>query len=414
MAHLDSVDKEQFSRQFESNRRNNRPPEGFMTLFNGRDLSGWKGLVANPKERAQMSSVELAQAQIEADSLMKEHWRVDQGVLVFDGKGHSLCTEKDYADFEMLVDWKIGKGGDSGIYLRGSPQIQIWDPAQWPIGSGGLYNNKKNPKDPILCVDNPVGEWNTFRIIMKGERVSVYLNNILVVDNIVMENYWERDKPIYSEGQIELQAHNAPLYFRNVFIREIPRERTRIIRDLFNGRDLTGWHQIGGKSGSWKVEKGILFTEGEGGGWLSTDKEYDNFKLELEFRLPSAGNSGVFIRSPHSGDPAYSGMEIQLLDDYAEKYKTLREWQYTGSIYGVQAPTSRKTKVAGEWQKIEIICDGPQITVILNGTKIIDTNLINHMYLEDSHPGLKRRKGFIGLQNHSTRVEYKDIKITEF
>ncbi|MBC7349902.1 MAG: DUF1080 domain-containing protein [Candidatus Aminicenantes bacterium] len=195
--------------------------EGFEPLFNGKDLFGWKGLVQDPVKRARMSPEELAAEQNRADEDMRLHWKVVDGVLVFDGKGHSLCTAKDYCDFELFVDWKIEPGGDSGIYLRGSPQVQIWDPAQWPEGSGGLYNNQKNPNKPLKRADNPVGTWNSFYIKMVGERVTVYLNGELVVDNVVMENYWERDKPIYRCGQIELQAHNTPLYFKNIYVREI-------------------------------------------------------------------------------------------------------------------------------------------------------------------------------------------------
>lgn len=195
--------------------------EGFEPLFNRKDLYGWKGLVADPVKRANMSPEELRTAQQKADEEMKQHWKVIEGVLVFDGKGHSLCTVKDYCNFELFVDWKIESGGDSGIYLRGSPQVQIWDPAQWPEGSGGLYNNQKNPNKPLRPADNPVGTWNTFYIKMVDERVTVYLNGQLVVDNVIMENYWERDKPIYPCGQIELQAHNTPLYFKNIYLREI-------------------------------------------------------------------------------------------------------------------------------------------------------------------------------------------------
>lgn len=195
-----------------------KPPEGFIALFNGKDLSGWKGLVASPPERAKMSADELKAKQAEADKRMRDHWRVEDGVLVFDGKGDSLCTAKDYGDFELYVDWKILKDGDSGIYLRGSPQVQIWDN---PIGSGAFYNNQKHSSNPLVKADKPVGEWNTFRIRMVGERVSVWLNGTLVTDNVVMENYWERDKPMYPRGQIELQNHGNTLWFRNVFIREL-------------------------------------------------------------------------------------------------------------------------------------------------------------------------------------------------
>lgn len=198
----------------------NTPPPGFVALFNGKDLTGWKGLVATPPARAKMTPEQLAKAQAKADQSMREHWKVVDGALVFDGKGQSLCTAKDYGDFEMYVDWKILPKGDSGIYLRGSPQVQIWET---PIGSGGLYNNQKNPSKPTKAADKPVGQWNSFRIKMVGEKVWVWLNGELVVDNVTMENYWERSKPIYPTGQIELQNHGNTLWFKNIYLREIPR-----------------------------------------------------------------------------------------------------------------------------------------------------------------------------------------------
>ncbi|MBN1442676.1 MAG: DUF1080 domain-containing protein, partial [Planctomycetes bacterium] len=136
-------------------------------------------------------------------------------------KGQNLCTAADHADFDLFVDWKIGPAGDSGIYLRGSPQVQIWDVAQHPEGSGGLYNNQIHPSRPMVCADRPAGEWNTMRIRMLGELVTVYLNDVLVVDDVVMENYSERDRPIYPSGSIELQNHGNPLYFKNIYLREI-------------------------------------------------------------------------------------------------------------------------------------------------------------------------------------------------
>ncbi|MCA8967928.1 MAG: DUF1080 domain-containing protein, partial [Planctomycetes bacterium] len=197
-------------------------PEGFTALFNGEDLFGWKGLVENPPARRAMTAAALADKQAEADSIMRRHWRAEVGELRFDGEGfYNICTAKDYRNFELQIDWKIGKNGDSGIYLRGCPQVQIWDPEQWQIGSGGLYNNQEHPKDPPIIADNPTGEWNRFRILMEEDRVTVYLNNILVVDDVVLENYWERGKALYPFGQIELQAHKSPLAFRNIFIREI-------------------------------------------------------------------------------------------------------------------------------------------------------------------------------------------------
>lgn len=211
----------------EDKRPDNTPPEGFVALFNGKDLEGWKGLVADPKKRATMTPEELAAAQKVADEKMKAHWAPKDGVLVFDGKGDNLCTIKDYGDFELWVDWKIEAKGDSGIYLRGSPQVQIWDPeaeARNAVGSGGLFNNAKNPSTPTKAADKKVGEWNTFRIIMVGEKVTIYLNGELVVDNVVLENYWERDKPIYSTGSIELQNHGNSLYFKNIYVKDLTKK----------------------------------------------------------------------------------------------------------------------------------------------------------------------------------------------
>ncbi len=199
---------------------NNVPPVGFSALFNGMSLAGWKGLVADPPARAKMSAQVLAEAQKVATEKAFQHWKAVDGVITYDGKANSLCTSEDFADFEMLVDWKIEPKGDSGLYLRGSPQVQIWDDE---VGSGGLYNNQKNPSKPTRKADKPIGEWNRFRILMIGDKVTVFLNNELVVHNVTMENYWERDKPIYPTGQIELQHHGAPLYFKNIYIRRIPR-----------------------------------------------------------------------------------------------------------------------------------------------------------------------------------------------
>ncbi len=214
----------------------NTPPPGFVALFNGKDLAGWKGLFAgpndNPCKRALLSPEDLKAAQEKADQRMREHWQAEDGVLVFDGKGDSLCTAKDYGDFELLVGWKIHEKGDSGIYLRGSPQVQIWDAAHKGagtpnpdgVGSGGLYNNQKNPSTPTKVADKPVGEWNAFRILMVGEKVHVFLNDELVVNNVSLENYWEPDKPMYPLGDIELQNHGNKLYFKNIYVREIPRK----------------------------------------------------------------------------------------------------------------------------------------------------------------------------------------------
>ena len=198
---------------------------GLKPMFNGRDLIGWQGLVENPVARARMKPAELAEKQVVADRKVAGNWSVKEGCIWFNGSGDNLCSVQEYGNFELLVDWKISKAGDSGIYLRGSPQVQIWDTSRIEVGaqvgSGGLYNNLTNPSKPLCVADNPVGDWNTFRIVMIGEKVSIWLNGVIVTDNVTMENYWDRNIPIFRMGAIELQAHGTDLAFRDIYIREL-------------------------------------------------------------------------------------------------------------------------------------------------------------------------------------------------
>ncbi len=184
-------------------------------------------------------------------------------------------------------------------------------------------------------------------------------------------------------------------------------------KPLFNGKNLDGWQAVDGPLSSWKVEEGLLYCSGGGGGWLSTSSEYANFELELQFRVPEGGNSGVFLRAPHEGNPAFAGMEIQVLDDRAPQYAKLQPYQYCGSLYGIAAPSTRASKPAGEWQKMHIVCDGREVKVSLNGTPIVEANLDAHPDEEAAHPGLERTSGYVGLQNHGTRLDFKDVRIRE-
>jgi hypothetical protein len=203
----------------------NHPPKGFTALFNGKDLTGWQGLVAINK-RKKLTKEQYADEVKKATDKALMHWTVKDGVIHYDGKNNNLQSAKDYGNFEMYVDWKIGPSGDSGIYLRGNPQVQIWDPKgknnPKKIGSGGLYNNQKNPTDPLVLADNPIGAWNTFFIAMKGDKVLVKLNGKVVVDNTPLENYWERGQPLPARGPIELQHHGDHLWFKNIYVKELP------------------------------------------------------------------------------------------------------------------------------------------------------------------------------------------------
>lgn len=408
-----------------------REMEGFVPLFNGKDLTGWKGLVGDPVKRAQMSPEELAEEQEKADEIMRVHWKVEDGTLVFDGdrEGSHLCTVLDYGDFEMLVDWKIEPDGDSGIYLRGTPQVQIWDTAQWPEGSGGLYNNRRNTSKPLEVADNPVGEWNTFHIKMVGEKVTVYLNGVMVVDNVTMENYWDRSQPIFPTDQIELQSHGTKLHFRNIMVKELgkpeavvqePAEVAPTLEEgfvsLFNGKDLSGW--VGDTTG-YVAEDGkiVVHPERGGGGNLYTEKEYSDFILRFEFRLTPGANNGLGIRAPLEGDAAYVGMELQILDNTADMYKNLQPYQYHGSIYGVVPAKRGYLHSVGSWNSEEVIVKGRQVTVILNDIVIVDADIDEASSPETmdgrNHPGLKRDKGHIGFLGHGSRVEFRNIRIKE-
>jgi HEAT repeat protein len=405
------------------------PDEGFVPMFNGRDLSGWQGLVENPAARSKMTPAELAAKQVEADKKVPANWSVKDGSIWFNGSGENLCSIKEYGDFEMLVDWKISKKGDSGIYLRGSPQVQIWDTSRVDagaqVGSGGLYNNQINPSKPLQVADNPVGDWNTFRIIMTGEKVSVWLNGILVVDNVTLENYWDRKMPIFPKGSLELQAHGTDLGFRDIYVREIksleynltPEEKAEGFVSLFNGRNLDGW--IGDKVAN-VVEDGIIVTKAEinykGNKNIYTEKEYADFIFRFDFLLTPGGNNGLGIRAPLEGDAAYVGMELQILDNTTTVFGKLEPYQMHGSVYGVIPAKTGYLKPLGEWNSEEVIVTGTKVKVILNGTVILDGDIneaskngtLDH---NEDHIGLKNKTGHIGFLYHNSVVRFRNVRI---
>lgn len=405
------------------------PPKGFKALFNGKDLNGWKGLVGSPKSRAKMTPEELQAAQEKADEVMRAHWKVENGELVFDGKGKSLCTAKDYGDFELYVDWKIKQAGDSGIYLRGAPQVQIWDTEHKPIwklgadkGSGSFWNNKIHPRFPIAKGDKPVGNWNTFHIKMIGERATIKLNDVLVTDNVVLENYWERDRPIYPTGQIELQNHGNTLWFRNIYLREIPPEEANAelakqdaegFQSIFNGKDLTGW---AGAVNNYEVVDGAIVCKKGKGGTLFTEKQYTDFIARMEFKLPPGGNNGLALRYPGAGNAHLAGMcEIQILDSEHPKYAKLHPTQYHGSVYGLVPAHRGYLREPGEWNYQEVIVQGHTIKINLNGTTILDADVSK---VEKSKEGkvydnVLRTMGHFGFAGHSDPVAFRNIAIKE-
>jgi len=371
---------------FANAQQNNQAPEGFTALFNGKDLSGWHGMGHfSPVKLAAMSEQERKTKRATDWENAQQHWSADNGEIVNDGQGVYLTTDREFGDFELWIDYKATPKSDSGIYLRANPQVQIWDvknEKQWKHGSekgsGGLWNNKKanSGKDPLVLADNPMGQWNRLRIQQIGARTNVWLNDKLVVDWASMENFWDRSRAHFPTGPIQLQTHGGEIRWRNVFIKEIDAEAANKILSshtnegftpIFNGEDFTG---LAGDVDKYEIKDGILSNKNKQSGTIYTAKEYSDFVARLEFRLPPAGNNGLAIRYPGSGDPAYTGMcELQILDSEHDPR------QYHGSAYGMAAATRGYLRPVGQWNFQEVTVKGSTIKVELNGSVILETDL---------------------------------------
>ena len=407
------------------------PPEGFTALFNEKNLSGWWGLTTeDPVKWKALSADKLAEKKAASLKDIAQHWSVNGEELVNDGNGLYLSTQKNYGDFEFLVDYKTVPKADSGIYLRGIPQVQIWDSteeAKFNIGankgSGGLWNNSKGSpgKDPLVLADKPFGQWNSFRIIMVGERVSVWLNGKLLVDHARMENYFNRKGQIPRTGPIQLQTHGGEIRWRNVFIREIgTNEGNEILaskggndfKSAFNGKNFEGW---AGPTNNYSVDHGSIQCLKGKGGTIYVNDELSDFSARMEFKLPPGGNNGLAIRYPGSGDTAYVGMcELQVLDDSAKKYAKLHPAQYHGSAYGMVPAARGYQRPVGEWNFQEVTVDGSRIKVELNGTLILNADLANvekPMYDLGKFKGRLRKSGYFGLAGHGDAVSFRNISI---
>ncbi len=402
------------------------PPAGFTAIFNGTDLTGWHG--CPHLDPSQWASQDAAKKQQWNDD-MKKHWTIKDGALVNDGHGVYLTTDKEYGDIELLIEYKTVPKADSGIYLRGTPQIQIWDYTEEDKfklgadkGSGGLWNNSPGTagKDPLVMADKKFGEWNSFRIKQIGARTSVWLNDKLVVDHAIMENYWKRTDPLAAKGKIQLQTHGGEIQWRNVFLREIGAEEANEYlakksgadyAELFNGKDLTGW---AGALNNYEVVNGAIQCKKGHGGVLHTKDEYSDFEVRLEFQVPPGGNNGLAIRYPGSGDTAYVGMcELQVLDNDAEKYGKLDARQYHGSAYGMIAAHRGYLRPAGQWNFQHVTVKGSTIRVELNGTVILNGDLskVSEYMANSPHPGKDRTSGFFGFAGHSDPVQFRNIAI---
>jgi len=207
------------------------PPEGFRSLFNGKDLSGWHGL--NPHQGPKLTGEKKAADLAKQRADFPQHWRVENGELVNAGTGPYATTDEDFGDIELRIEYKTVAKADSGIYLRGAPQVQIWDlnqvfdpkkPDRKPhLGSGGLFNNTPGApgRDPLVIADKPFGEWNTFRIVQQGDVTTIWLNGKLVVDHAKMESYWDRAQPLPAKGPIMLQTHGGEIRWRHLYLKTL-------------------------------------------------------------------------------------------------------------------------------------------------------------------------------------------------
>jgi hypothetical protein len=400
----------------------NRPPRGFKALFNSRDLTGWKVPAGD-----------------------NGHWKVIDGVIDYDAQSEAegdknLWTEESFEDFTLHIEWRFkrttglyamptilpdgsektdanGKvikvlqnNADSGIFLRGSSksQINIWC---WPIGSGEIYGyrrDKSMPPEvragavPKMRADKPVGQWNAFDITMQGERLTIVLNGKTVIDNTSG----------FNEKTGEFRPASSLIQFRNIWIKRLDGYEKGFV-SLFNGKDLTGWT---GDTKGYAAEDGKIVLDPErGGGNLFTVGEYGDFILRFEFKLTPGANNGLAIRAPLTGTPAYDGMELQILDNTAAKYKKLKPYQFHGSIYGVVPAKQGYLKPVGQWNSQKVVAKGRRIKVILNGATIVDADVDEASTPETmdgrDHPGLKRKKGHIGFAGHGDYLEFRNIRI---
>jgi len=442
----------------------------YEVLFNSKDLTGWKVP--------------------EGDN---GHWKVVEGVIDYDAQSEAkgdknLWTQESFEDFSLHVEWRLkearglypmrtilpdgsyqtdadGKvivtptpNADSGILLRGVGlgQVNLWC---WPIGSGELWSVRLDQKltpaqraaaVPKVRADNPVGQWNSMDITVIGDRVTVMLNNQIVIENAQIPG-------LPDSGPIGLQHHggidpktgqlgpaSSLVQFRNVLIRKLPRTGAQVrsvpVRayretpdgvttnvdgfvTLFNGKDLTGW--LTGPDNFWVVQDGVLTVTRPSDGqehnfdYLWAKDTYGDFILDLEFKVVEGTNSGIFFRTSDLKDPVYTGMEVQIAGSYGRPKIT--KTGTAGAIYDCEVPSKNAIKPPGEWNHCTLTCRGSRIEVVLNGEKVIDMDVDRWTEAGANPDGTKNkfkqaikdfaRVGHVGFQDHGRPVWYRNIRI---
>jgi len=406
------------------------PPAGFTSLFNGKDLAGWHGY--NPHAVTKLSGEKKEAALKKMRDEFPQHWTVKDGEIVNPGTGAYATTDKEYGDIELVLEYNMAPKGDSGVYLRACPQVQIWDPTDEKafkhgaqLGSGALWNNSpgKPGKDPLVLADKPAGEWNTMRILMVGSRVSIWLNGKQTVDHAILENYYDRKAAIPAKGPICLQTHGAQIKWRNIAVREIGgAEANRILashgnkgfNSIFDGKDLSDWR---GALDEYEIIDGAIFCKPKKGGNLYYKEDLKDFSVRTEIKIPVGGNNGFCIRFPGKGNTAYVGMcELQVLDDNYDKVKgKLDPRQVHGSAYGMVAAQRGYQREIGEWNFQETTVVGSTIKVELNGYVILDADLskvdMTTVMGKSAHPGKDNTHGYFGFAGHSDPVGFRNLSL---
>jgi len=350
------------------------------SLFDGKTLDGWT---------------------VENDAKVE----IQEGMIFLkDGNGW-LRTNHVYADFKLHIEWKALKEDkyDAGIYLRAVPGGAPFPKRGY---QANLLKGKEGNIGTIPGAESSglvrLGEWNAFDITVIGESVTTFINGRLAYSVSGIK------EPVGHVGiQVEVPL-GGQFLLRNLQITELG------FSSLFNGQDFSGWEGAGQDANTcWKVEDGLLVCTGQKGPWLKSCCEYGDYSLRFDYQLAPGGNSGVYVRVPQDGNhhreneakPA-AGFEVQVLDDADPQYAKLKDFQYSASIYDIVGANPRNTRPAGQWNTLEINCDGYHVTTRHNGVVVTDITA-------ESHPAIKLRelKGFLGLQNHSTQVKFRNLRI---
>jgi hypothetical protein len=350
------------------------------SLFNGKDLDGW-----------QVTGCEAV---------------VEDGLLVLKAGDGFVRTNERHGDFVLELDWRARRPNkyDSGIYIRADlpEEGKPW-PSRYQIN---LLEGKEGNLLGVTGAESKglakPGEWNHFKITVIGETAALEING---------KPAWKASGIGNADGYIGLQSEvdgGGQFEFRNIKVTDLDYQL------LFNGRDLAGFT---GDTTGYKVVDGVIVSPTSGSGRLYTADEYSDFSFRFDFKLTPGGNNGVGIRAPLEGDAAYVGMEIQILDNDADVYKDIQPYQAHGSVYGIVPAKRGYLKPVGEWNHEEIIAKGRHVTVVLNGTTIVDANIDEASKSGTldgkDHPGLKRDKGHIGFLGHGAKIEFRDLRIKD-